>query len=234
MQIATSPQVQSTAFPLPQPAHAPASGLHPRHLFLKHALDVVLVSALIVLGIALLIGIALLVRLTSRGPVFFRQTRVGYGGHEFTLYKFRTMRVSGDTCHRDYIRDWIRNGEAARQSNGSFKLEDDPRVTPIGRWLRKFSLDELPQLFNVLLGDMSLVGPRPAIPYEVEEYRPWHRQRLGTLPGITGLWQVSGRNRLSFDRMVELDIAYIQNWNLSTDLAILLKTIPVVLLGTGR
>ncbi len=230
MQIATS----SVHVPAALPSSLPLSSLPSRQLFLKRQFDIFVAALLLVLGSVLFLVIAVIVRLTSRGPVFFRQTRVGYAGHEFTMYKFRTMEVGDESRHRDYALRWIRDGELARQASGTFKLEDDPRITPFGRLLRSSSLDELPQLWNVLRGDMSLVGPRPAIPYEVAEYDARQRQRLGTLPGITGFWQVSGRNQLSFDRMVELDVAYIRNWTLGTDVAILLKTIPAVLLGTGH
>jgi lipopolysaccharide/colanic/teichoic acid biosynthesis glycosyltransferase len=143
--------------------------------------------------------------------------------------------ISGsDDAHREYTQQWICEGEGARQQNGAFKLEHDSRVTRPGCFLRKYSFDELPQLLNVLRGDMSLVGPRPAMAYEVAEYAPWQRERLNAPPGISGLWQVSGRNQLSFARMVELDLEYIRNWSLMNDIRILFRTIPVVLFGTGH
>ncbi|ABF41592.1 Undecaprenyl-phosphate galactosephosphotransferase [Candidatus Koribacter versatilis Ellin345] len=230
MQIPTLSIPSSAA----SPSKLPITGLQARQLFLKRAIDLPLAFILVIVSSPLLVLIALLVRRSSSGPILFRQKRVGCGGNEFTMYKFRTMTVGDESAHRDYALQWIRSGETARQSNGSFKLNDDARITSIGRRLRKFSFDELPQIFNVLKGDMSLVGPRPAIPYEVDEYAPWQRQRLGTLPGITGLWQVSGRNRLSFDHMVELDIEYIRNWSIGSDLQILWKTIPAVCHGTGH
>jgi lipopolysaccharide/colanic/teichoic acid biosynthesis glycosyltransferase len=198
------------------------------------------------------------IKLTSRGPVFFRQTRVGLRGRPFVFLKFRSMRVGSDaTIHKDYSNDWIygRTGNvpeqpaprslgaaAAREpapeeiappavAAGVHKIVQDPRVTFVGGLLRRTSLDELPQLWNVLRGDMSLVGPRPAIPYEVERYTEWHKRRLETLPGITGLWQVSGRNALSFEEMVRLDIQYIETWSLEQDMKILLKTLPALLFG---
>jgi lipopolysaccharide/colanic/teichoic acid biosynthesis glycosyltransferase len=159
-------------------------------------------------------------------------------GRPFNMLKLRTMRsADDDSSHRDYVRQWIREGEAAAQ-NGSggervFKLANDQRVTAVGRWLRRFSVDELPQLVNVISGEMSLIGPRPALPYELELYEPWHLRRLQAAPGITGLWQVSGRNHLSFDEMVELDVQYLQSWSFTGDLRILARTVPAMLRGSG-
>src|SRR5215472_12034721 len=151
-------------------------------------------------------------------PLLFRQTRVGIRGKEFQLLKFRTMRAGGaEQVHREYVKNWIGNncaGGEKRDGHAVFKLCNDPRITRTGAWLRKFSVDELPQLINVLRGEMSLIGPRPALPYELELYQDWHRHRLDAPPGITGLWQVSGRNRLSFDEMVQLDIEYVEDWSL--------------------
>ena len=150
----------------------------------------------------------------------------------FCLYKFRTMFANNDQAiHQAYYRALI-NGEA-KPLDGTFKLTYDPRITPIGRFLRRFSLDELPQLLNVLKGDMSLVGPRPPIPYEVELYRPRERSRLSVIPGITGLWQVSGRNSLNFQQMIDLDLAYIERWSLWLDIQILARTVFVVATGRG-
>jgi lipopolysaccharide/colanic/teichoic acid biosynthesis glycosyltransferase len=154
----------------------------------------------------------LLIKLTSKGPILFMQKRVGYNGKRFTFLKFRTMYEGiNRTIHKDFTKQWI---EGTVEQNDSeqktvYKIKADPRRTPIGKWLRKFSIDELPQFFNVLKGDMSLVGPRPSLAYEVEQYKEWHKRRLETKPGITGLWQVSGRNLLSFEEMVKLDIYYI-------------------------
>lgn len=215
---------------LPDRLSAPTHG---RQLS-KRILDLAVALAAFFASLPLWIVIYLAVRLSSPGPVFFRQCRVGLQGCRFTLFKFRTMRSSADDSHRDYIQHWIHDGEQARQGNALFKIAHDPRITPLGRFLRKYSLDELPQLFNIVRGEMSLVGPRPATPYEVAEYQPWEKQRLTAKPGLTGLWQVSGRNCLSFERMVELDIEYIRNWTFLGDLRILLRTIPVVLRGTGH
>ena len=141
-----------------------------------------------------------------------------------------------DAVHREYVKGWIqRDAGEQSEANGTevFKIGSDERVTPIGRWLRRFSIDELPQLLNVLYGNMSLIGPRPAMPYELELYQEWHRHRLDAPPGITGLWQVSGRNRLSFEEMVQLDIEYIEDWSLVGDMGILLRTLPAMLQGSG-
>lgn len=208
--------------------------LSPAQLLVKRGFDLALAIPLLLACLPLFILISLLVWITSPGPALFRQRRVGHRGKKFVLYKFRSMYLCDEDAHRSYARDWIRKGEEARQHNGTFKIAHDPRITPVGRILRKFSFDELPQLLNVVLGNMSLVGPRPAIRYEVQEYENWQRQRLNTPPGLTGLWQISGRNRLSFERMVELDVKYIRNWSLLADIGILLRTVPVVLLGTGQ
>jgi exopolysaccharide biosynthesis polyprenyl glycosylphosphotransferase len=202
----------------------------------KRLFDLVIASMLILLLLPVFLICAVLVWRSSPGPVIFRQPRVGARGREFTFLKFRSMRVDADPAlHRDYVRKFI-NGEAEQQttSNGSmFKLVEDPRVTTIGRFLRRTSLDELPQLFNVVRGNMSLVGPRPPIPYELEHYRPEHYRRLAVKPGITGLWQVSGRSHTTFDEMVALDLEYIGRASFLTDLKLLVRTIPVVLTQHG-
>ena len=177
--------------------------------------------------------IALAIKLESKGPVFYRQERVGMDGHIFLLYKFRSMTndVEIDEAHREYMQRVIKKeGEInlGTAEEPSYKFINGARLTRIGKWLRRTSLDELPQLFNVFKGEMSLVGPRPPIPYEVECYEAWHRKRLDVKPGMTGLWQVSGRYRLSFDQMVQLDIYYIENWSPWLDLKIILKTIPAL------
>jgi exopolysaccharide biosynthesis polyprenyl glycosylphosphotransferase len=201
----------------------------------KRAFDIVVASAALVLLSPLWLLMALLIKLDSKGPVLYRQERVGMDGRIFLFLKFRTMRTGADDReHREYQKRYIEGrpetnlGDSLRPV---YKLHDDPRVTRTGRWLRRTSLDELPQLLNVLRGDMSLVGPRPPIPYEVEAYALWHRKRLDMKPGMTGLWQVSGRNRLSFDEMVRLDLSYIENWSLWLDLKIMLRTLPVLLRG---
>ncbi|UCF67302.1 MAG: sugar transferase, partial [Acidobacteriota bacterium] len=201
---------------------------------LKRVVDVVAASLLMLLLSPLMLVVAALIRFLSPGPVLFSQVRVGYRGRPFEFYKFRSMHLSNDdSVHRDYVQKWINGGSDAELQDGKsvvHKLTDDPRIIPyVGAFIRKFSIDELPQLLNVLKGDMSLVGPRPCLPYEVEMYRRWHKMRFDALPGITGLWQVSGRNRLSFDQMVALDIRYLQNWSLGLDLSIMAKTPYVIL-----
>jgi exopolysaccharide biosynthesis polyprenyl glycosylphosphotransferase len=202
---------------------------------LKRAFDLAVGMLALVLLAPLWIVVALLIKLNSTGPVLYRQERVGMDGRIFLFLKFRTMLTGADDReHREYQRRYIEGrpdtnlGDSRRPV---YKLHDDPRVTRTGRWLRRTSLDELPQLLNVLRGDMSVVGPRPPIPYEVEAYALWHRKRLDMKPGMTGLWQVSGRNRLSFDEMVRLDLFYIENWSLWLDLKIVLRTLPVLLRG---
>jgi lipopolysaccharide/colanic/teichoic acid biosynthesis glycosyltransferase len=192
----------------------------------KRAIDVT-GSALAIVALApVLLAIGLAVGLTSKGPIFFKQTRLGYHGKPFTFLKFRTMYSFHDPqVNRTYIGDVIN----ARRALGAYKMMSDPRITPVGRFLRRTSLDEFPQFFNVLKGDMSLVGPRPPIPYEWECYADWHKLRLSGKPGIAGLWQVHGRSRLRFDDMVRLDIQYLQNPSILSDLKILLKTPLAVL-----
>lgn len=203
----------------------------------KRLMDLSISSLLLVLLLPLLLAIAAAIKLTSKGPVFFRQQRVGQHGRQFTFLKFRSMRVGNDaSAHRQYVHQMIA-GTAERiaakgASGGVFKLANDNRVTAIGRFLRRTSLDELPQLINVLRGEMSLVGPRPPIPYELSAYQIWHRRRLLQVkPGITGLWQVKGRSRVSFDEMVRLDLQYAKRWSLWMDVKILLETPSAVLKG---
>ena len=193
---------------------------------MKRAIDVIGALIGLTVGAPLLGLIALAIRLDSPGPILFRQTRVGTNGKLFPIYKFRSMRVGAEA---EVAQLWKMN-----EADGPlFKIQNDPRLTRVGRLLRRTSLDELPQLWNVLRGEMSLVGPRPPIPAEVEQYMVWHKKRLEARPGMTGLWQVSGRSNLTFDEMVLLDIYYIENWSLWLDLKILLRTIPQILLGRG-
>ena len=203
-----------------------ASAPDEMHLFAKRAADVILSAAALVLLSPLLFLLALLIRLTSPGPILYRQTRCGLGGRRFTLYKFRSMVANADTLRAEL--------ETLNEMDGPvFKVANDPRRTPLGRWLRRFSLDELPQLWNILRGDMSFVGPRPPLPEEVERYEPWQRRRLRMRPGLTCLWTLEGRSQLSFDRWIQLDLAYIDNWSPTLDWKILLKTIPLVIFGRG-
>jgi len=215
------------------------------YLVTKRAIDIV-VSAIALVGLApIFLAIAVATKLTSKGPVLFRQKRIGQFGTPFIFLKFRSMYLNNDSkIHERYVRELI-SGKAVRQpstdkrngngnGNGVYKLTTDPRITRLGAFLRKSSLDELPQLVNVLRGEMSLVGPRPAIPYEVEAYEIWHRRRvLEAKPGITGLWQVSGRSRVGFDEMVRLDVRYAAKRSLWLDLKILLMTPRAVILGDG-
>jgi exopolysaccharide biosynthesis polyprenyl glycosylphosphotransferase len=204
---------------------------------LKRAFDfaAALCGGIVILPVVLVL--ALLVRFSSPGPVLFRQVRIGKGGRPFTFFKFRSMRAdSDDSAHRAYVSDLVRNGAAA-STDGSgrrvYKLVDDARVTAVGNFLRRTSLDELPQLINVLRGEMSLVGPRPCVPFEYELYRDWQKRRLDVTPGMTGLWQVTGRSFVGFEDMVLLDLFYIANWSLGTDLKLLWRTVPVVIWGRG-
>mgnify|MGYP001034671410 CR=1 FL=1 len=193
---------------------------------LKRLVDIIVsfVAILILSPFILLIAIA--IKLNSSGPVLFTQKRVGKDGKVFNLYKFRSMIVGAEAMFESVVAE--KGGDIIR-----FKAADDPRITRVGKIIRKFSIDEIPQLINILIGDMSLVGPRPPVPIEVERYTPWHKKRLRVRPGLTGLWQVSGRSELPFEDMVRLDIYYIENWSLWMDFRIILRTIPTVLFGSG-
>lgn len=201
----------------------------------KRALDVVVAApALLVLAPAMA-AIALLVRLTSPGPALFKQARVGLDGREFVVWKFRTMRAGADDrVHRAYVRRLLTEERPPDGGTpGVYKLAADPRVTPVGAWLRRTSLDELPQLWNVLRGEMSLVGPRPALPWEVELYEPRYHERFAVRPGMTGLWQVSGRSHLGMRDALDLDVEYVRRRSLGLDLRILARTVAVVAGGLG-
>ncbi len=207
--------------------------------FVKRSFDILVSALAVLITLPIWLIAAILIKLDSRGSVFFKQERVGMDGRIFLCYKFRTMKADADeSIHREVykknIAGLIAEANAGDHKKPVFgKVKDDPRVTRVGKYLRRFSIDELPQFLNVLKGEMSIVGPRPPIPYEVEEYKPWHRRRLDVKPGITGLWQVSGRNRLPFEEMVKLDLYYIENWSLWLDLKIILLTIPAILRGDG-
>jgi exopolysaccharide biosynthesis polyprenyl glycosylphosphotransferase len=192
----------------------------------KRGIDILVALTSIIILSPVVAATALAIVIDSPGSAIFPQTRVGQRGRTFTLYKFRSMRTGADDEKDDLRRVTDTNGV-------TFKLKADPRRTRVGRFIRRTSLDELPQFYNVLLGEMSLVGPRPAIPSEVEKYEDWHRKRLLVKPGLTGLWQVMGRSELPFEEMVMLDVFYIENWSLAMDLKILLRTIPSVLSGRG-
>ncbi len=214
----------------------PRSQRHRRSAHLmKRALDVVGSLLALALLSPLFLVMAILIKITSPGPVWFRQRRVGQCGNPFTLWKFRSMYENNDSAiHRDYVRKFIAGKHPSQASAKVFKITNDPRITTIGAFLRRTSLDELPQFFNVLKGEMSLVGPRPPLPYELEQYDMWHRRRvLEVKPGITGLWQVSGRSKVNFDEMVRLDLKYARKWSIAMDLKILWLTPKAVMSGEG-
>jgi lipopolysaccharide/colanic/teichoic acid biosynthesis glycosyltransferase len=199
----------------------------------KRVLDTTIAVIALILTAPVLLLIAMLIRATSPGPVLFRQTRIGAGGRKFVMFKLRTMEHGcADDLHRAYVKDLLDG--AATQQDGLFKLHNDPRITPVGRVLRKLSLDELPQLFNVLRGEMSLVGPRPSLPWELRMFPAWAHRRLEVLPGVTGLWQVGGRNRLTMLQGLELDVQYVDQHDLWLDLRILAKTPIALLAGIAR
>jgi exopolysaccharide biosynthesis polyprenyl glycosylphosphotransferase len=219
---------------------SPDLSTHSRSAYaFKRGLDIFgAISGMLFLSPIMLLA-ALAVKVSSPGPIIYQQVRLGQNGKPFVFYKFRSMRVDADpSSHRDYVQSFIK-GNSSELNQGEvhkpfFKMKQDPRVTPVGGFLRKSSIDELPQLFNVLRGDMSLVGPRPPLPYEVDAYNTWHLRRiLDVRPGLTGLWQVEGRSSVAFDDMVRLDLQYAQNWTILLDLKIILKTFKVVLQCRG-
>ncbi len=196
------------------------------YAFTKRAFDLVAGSAILLLLLPVIPMVAIMIRLDSQGPVFYRQERVGKNGRPFKFYKFRSMRADSDRLRAEL--------EKSNELTGPvFKMKNDPRVTSVGQFLRRSSLDEIPQIFNVLRGDMSIVGPRPALPGEVAKYEVWHRRRLEVKPGITCLWQVAGRNHVGFDEWMRLDIEYMSRRSVRTDLGIFLKTIPAVIARRG-
>jgi len=195
-------------------------------LAIKRTIDLAITTVGMIVLLPIMALVALAIKLDSSGPAIFVQKRIGKNGNSFNTFKFRSMVLEAENLRED-LADF-------NEADGPlFKMRDDPRLTRTGRWIRRFSLDELPQIFNVLRGEMSLVGPRPALPEEVDAYESWHRKRLEVTPGLTGMWQVSGRSNLSFDEMVMLDIYYVENWSPFLDLSILLRTIPKVLSGEG-
>ena len=202
----------------------------------KRLIDFLLSLTLITLAAPVLLVLCCLVRFTSSGPALFRQERVGRNMRSFTMLKLRTMYVDNhDQIHRNYVMHMLSADKpTAAGENGLFKLERDPRVTPLGAWLRRTSLDELPQLFNVLHGEMSLVGPRPVLPWEAELFEERYRKRFGVKPGISGLWQVSGRSKLTMREALELDIEYADRQSLALDLSIILRTVPAIFGGGAR
>jgi len=224
---------------LRRPVHARADEsigvVTPRIWTGKRLFDLSVGLLCLVLLSPLLAVVAVMVRLTTPGPALFRQTRIGRGGRPFVLYKFRTMYDgSPNDVHREYVRKLLTDAEPpAGGRQGLYKLEDDARITPVGRLLRRLSIDELPQLFNVIRGEMSLVGPRPVLLWEAELMAPAHSQRFLVLPGLTGLWQVSGRSSLTMRQALDLDVEYVRRQSFLFDLGILLKTVPVVVSTDG-
>ena len=209
--------------PLLSLSSAPDSELR---LFFKRVFDVVISFGALLILLPLMLLIAAMIKITSPGPIFFSQTRCGLGGRRFTLYKFRSMINNAEQMRAELHKFNEADGPV-------FKISDDPRITEVGRWLRRFSLDELPQLWNVFRGEMSFVGPRPAVPEEVDQYEDWQRRRLRMRPGLTCTWVLEGRSHVDFKRWMQLDLKYIDNWSLWLDAKIFLRTIPIVLSGRG-
>jgi exopolysaccharide biosynthesis polyprenyl glycosylphosphotransferase len=206
--------------------HYQCGALKPHQMALKRLFDILVTAVAMWLLLPLLVTTAALIKLTSRGPIFFKQVRVGLRGKPFRMLKFRSMVVNAEEMRQAL--------ESQNEQSGPvFKVKNDPRITMVGRFIRKYSIDELPQLINVLRGDMSIVGPRPPIPSEVVKYEPWQRRRLSVRPGLTCLWQVSGRNQVSFEDWMYLDMQYIDHWSLIQDFNLILRTVPVVLTGRG-
>lgn len=197
------------------------------NLFVKRMFDLLVAGTVVLIGLPIWIALAASVKLSSPGPVFFKQARTGRGGREFMMFKFRSMHADAPELHAQLA------GEANEADGPIFKMKNDPRVTPNGRFMRKFSLDEFPQLLNVLKGEMSLVGPRPLPTYETKDLTPEQNRRLEVPPGLTGMWQVSGRSTLTFDEMVQLDLYYIENWSVLLDLSLIARTVPVLLFPEG-
>ena len=222
------------------PAQAPASRQVGLPLLAKRVLDVTLAAVILVLGSPLLLATAVAILLDSGRPILFRGTRIGRGGRPFSMLKFRSMTVGADDeLHREYVTRLLRDAGGRYGQppplKGRYKVVDDPRITRVGRVIRRLSLDEAPQLLHVLSGKMSLVGPRPEVPYATDEYSPLAWRRFEVLPGITGLWQVNGRAELPPAEMLRLDVEYVERWSFGLDCRLLLKTIPVVvrMVGSG-
>jgi exopolysaccharide biosynthesis polyprenyl glycosylphosphotransferase len=198
----------------------------PAHLAIKRGMDIVGATIGITLCLPVLVAVALAVKLHDRGPLLFRQVRLGKDGRRFYCYKFRSMCIDAEARKHEVA-------QLNEQDGPVFKIKEDPRITRVGHLIRRYSLDELPQLFNVLLGDMSLVGPRPPVPSEVARYSWWQRRRISVRPGLTCLWQVKGRNKVSFEKWMEMDLFYIDNWSLWMDIKLMMQTMPAVVRGTG-
>ena len=193
---------------------------------IKRLLDILIALSTLIFFSPFFVIVALLIKITSKGPIFYTQTRVGRGGSEFEMIKFRSMVVNASDMKIDL-------SHANEMDGPVFKMKNDPRITSIGRFIRKHSIDELPQIINILKGEMSVVGPRPPLPKEVVEYQDWQKQRLAVTPGLTCIWQVSGRNNLSFEEWMNMDIEYIENWSLLLDIKLIFKTFAVVFSGDG-
>lgn len=217
------------------PPIAEAIQLDTKYLFYKRILDIVITLLLLPLLLPVCLVVAIVIRLDSRGTVLFKQKRVGWNGVEFYVYKFRSMYVNADEAiHRNAVKLYMNGMTLSNGASGNtHKLADDPRITRVGKVIRKLSIDELPQFINVLRGEMSLVGPRPPLPYEVEDYSIHARLRLCGKPGLTGLWQVYGRSRVTFAEMVDLDIEYLRRQSILQDLKLIVLTVPVMLFGRG-
>jgi len=196
------------------------------YIVAKRGFDLVMGAFILLLLIPIFPLVALMIKLDSRGPVFYKQDRVGERGRRFKFYKFRSMYSEADRQLSSLEKENEQDGPV-------FKIKDDPRVTNVGKFLRRSSLDEIPQILNVIRGDMSLVGPRPPLPSEVEQYKPWHRRRLDVKPGITCLWQISGRSQIGFDEWMRLDIEYLKTRSIATDMMIFVKTVPAVIAQRG-
>jgi lipopolysaccharide/colanic/teichoic acid biosynthesis glycosyltransferase len=210
--------------------------INPGYLRAKRVLDVLLTLLMLLPLCLIIVTVGLLICFDSEGPPFFCQKRIGLRGTEFTMYKFRSMRIDqDDTLHRAAIQSYMQGEQLSSniEGNASYKLDKDPRITRVGRFIRKTSIDELPQFFNVLRGEMTLVGPRPPLPYEVELYRPYDWLRHAGKPGLTGYWQVYGRSQVTFQEMVELDIAYLQSQSIWEDIKLIALTVPVMITGRG-
>jgi exopolysaccharide production protein ExoY len=208
------------------PKTAPGEIAPAKISFAKRTLDIFCLILALPTLLPLMLGIAALIKIVSPGPIFFMQDRIGFMGRRFRMFKFRTMKVNAETStHQQHLKDLINSNAPMTKLDN----KGDPRVIKFGGILRSSGLDELPQLINVLKGEMSLVGPRPCTPYEYEQFQPWHKQRFRVLPGLTGLWQVSGKNRTTFNEMIELDIRYAKDWSLWMDMRIITLTVPVLL-----